>query len=418
MPKFIIQGNKPLKGEISVCGSKNAATPILSACLLTQEECILDNMPRITDVLNMIKILKSIGVKVSWLSKHKLSVQAKNINLKNLNTRSAEQMRSSILLLGPLLARTGYQTVIMPGGCEIGIRPINTHLSALENLGAKVKKCNKKIILEAKNFTGSEFAMQEISVTATENAIMASVLAKGETKIFCSAQEPHVQDLCRFLNKSGAKISGVGTNNLKIQGVKKLSGTKHKIVSDYIETGTFICLAGATKSKILIKNCNPEFLRFEINKFKQAGINLEINKNQIFVKPGKNLKAVNIHNMPYPGFAADLLQPFAVLMTQAKGQSLIHDWMYEDRFKYISDLKKMGADCQRLDTHRVLISGPKKLSGKKITSYDLRAGATLIIAALCARGTSILHQAELVDRGYENIEKRLQKLGADIRRVE
>jgi len=418
MPKFIINGKKQLKGEIEVHGAKNAATPILAACLLTSQECVLENIPRIADVLNMLEILKSIGVKAEWLGEHKLQIQTKNLNLSKMDKTSIAKMRSSILLLGPLLARVGQQAIIMPGGCEIGVRPIDTHLMALENLGAKTTKNNKIYFLEAKKLIGREFVMNEFSVTATENAIMAAVLAQGETIIHCAAAEPHVQDLCNFLNKMGAQISGIGSHTLQIKGVKKLSGVNYKIISDPIETGTFICLAGAMQNNIIIKNCQPQFLKMELSKFQQANINCEISKNQILVKPTKNIKAVNIHNMPYPGFAADLLQPFAVLMTQANGLSLIHDWMYEDRFKYIIDLNKMGAHCFLCDPHRVLIQGPTALAGREITSYDLRAGASLLIAALTAKGKSVIHQAEIIDRGYEKIEQRLQQLGADIKRIE
>lgn len=418
MSKFIIHGKKELKGEIEVNGAKNAATPILAACLLTDQECILENMPRISDVLNMLEILESIGVKTEWIGEHKLKIKARDLNLSKIDNASIAKMRSSILLLGPLLARVGKQAIIIPGGCEIGVRPIDTHLTALENLGAKIKKGKKTYFLEAKKLIGQEFVMNEFSVTATENAVMAAVLAHGQTIIHCAAAEPHVQDLCVFLNKMGGQISNIGGHSLKIQGVKKLSGAKHKIISDYTETGTFICLAGAIQSSILIKNCDPQFLKMELLKFKQANINLEISKDQILVKSVKNLKAVNIHNMPYPGFAADLLQPFAVLMTQARGLSMIHDWMYEDRFKYIADLNKMGGRCFLCDPHRVLIQGPTALSGREITSYDLRAGASLLIAALTAKGKSTIYQAEIIDRGYEKIEARLQKLGADIQRLE
>ncbi|MFH1392441.1 MAG: UDP-N-acetylglucosamine 1-carboxyvinyltransferase [bacterium] len=418
MSKFIIHGQKELKGEIEVNGAKNAATPILAACLLTDQECILENMPKIADVLNMLEILKSIGVKTEWLAEHKLKIKAQNLNLSKMDKTSIAKMRSSVLLLGPLLARNGKQAIIIPGGCEIGVRPIDTHLLALASLGAKITKSRKTYLLETKKLIGQEFVMNEFSVTATENAVMAAVLAQGQTIINCAACEPHVQDLCVFLNKMGAQISGIGSHTLKIQGVKKLSGAKHKIISDYTETGTFICLAGATQSSIIIKNCDPGFLKLELLKFKQANINFEISKDQILVKPAKNLKSVNIHNMPYPGFAADLLQPFAVLMTQAHGISLIHDWMYEDRFKYIADLNKMGARCFLCDPHRVLIQGVTALAGREITSYDLRAGASLIIAALTAKGKSIIYQAEIIDRGYEKIEARLQNLGADIKRVE
>ncbi len=418
MSKFIINGRKQLKGEIEVNGAKNAATPILAACLLTDQECILENVPRIADVLNMLEILKSIGVKIEWVAEHKLLIRAQDPNPSQIDRVNISKMRSSILLAAPLLARFQQAVITRPGGCQIGARPIDTHLIALKSLGVDIKKIQDNYFLKTSGLRGREFVMNEFSVTATENVLMASVLAQGQTIIHCAASEPHVQDLARFLKKMGAKIKGIGTHTLSINGVKKLSGAKHKIIPDPIEMGTFICLAAAVKGNIVIKNFQSDFLKIELLKFQQAGVDFEISRDQILVKPSKNIKAVNVHNMPYPGFAADLLQPFAVLMTQAIGTSLIHDWMYEDRLKYVNDLNKMGANCVICDPHRVLITGPTLLYGQEITSYDLRAGATLLIAALAARGKSILNQAEQIERGYENIEIRLKQLGADIQRVE
>lgn len=415
--KFVIHGNKPLKGEIEVRGAKNAATPILAATLLTKESCEIANLPLIQDVFRMLELLKSMGVEIKWIGKRRIRICTKHINPNKLNQKTATALRSSILLIGPMLARFKKVTINKPGGCKIGARPIDTHLMALQSLGVKTIKEKKLLRITVSKIKADEFTMNEFSVTATENALMTAVLATGKTIINCAAQEPHVQDLAHFLNKMGASISGIGTNTLKIVGVKKLYGTKYKIIPDYTEMGTFICLAAATKSNIIIKNFKPEFLKFELLKFKQANIDFEIGKNQIHIKPSKNLKSVSVNNMPYPGFAADLLQPFSVLMTKANGQSLIHDWMYEGRFKYIEDLKRMGARVKILDKHRVLISGPSTLRGAQIKTYDLRAGASLIIAALSAKGKTIINDVYQVDRGYERIDKRLKKLGADIERV-
>jgi len=417
MSQFIIKGGKALRGEIEVRGAKNAATPILAATLLTKEECIIDNIPKILDVLRLIEILQSMGVDLEWLGEHKLRIQAKDLSLAKMNKVNISKMRSSILLAGPLLARLGETTIARPGGCKIGVRPIDTHLQALENLGAKIQQRKDAYFLKTEKLTGKEFVMSEFSVTATENALMTAVLAKGQTTMYCAASDIYIQDLVKFLNKMGAKIQGIGTHTLKIQGVKKLHGAKHKIIPDPIEMGTFVCLAAATRSNIVIRNFKPEFLKIELLKYKQAGVNFEINKSQIKIMPSKQLKAVNVHNMPHPGFTADLLQPFAVLMTQAQGTSLIHDWMYEKRQKYVDDLNKMGANCTICDPHRVLITGPTPLNGQEITSYDIRSGATLIIAALVAQGQSVISEIEQVDRGYEKIEERLQKLGADIQRI-
>lgn len=415
--KFIIHGSKLLKGEIQVNGAKNAATPILAATLLTSQPCQIDNLPLIEDVFRMLELLKSMGAEIKWLAKRRIKICTKNLNPNNLDQKIVTALRSSILLIGPMLARFKKFSINKPGGCSIGARPINTHLSALQDLGAKIIKQKPFLHIRAQNLQGKEIVMNEFSVTAVENVLMTAVLAQGKTIILCAASEPHVQDLAHFLNKMGARISGIGTHTLKITGVHKLKGAEHEIIPDYIEMGTFICLAGALKSDIIIKNFKSEFLKSELVKFKQANLNLEIGNSSIRVRSSKNLKSVNVHNMPYPGFAADLIQPFSVLMTQATGESLIHDWMYEGRFEYLKDLIKMGARIKILDLHRVLISGPSALRGQKIKTYDLRAGASLIIAALTARGKSIIHDVYQVDRGYERIEERLQKLGADIERV-
>ena len=416
MNTFVINGGKPLKGIITVKGAKNAATPILATTLLTKEECIIDNIPKIKDVLFMIEILESMGAKTKWINKDKLSIKNDRINFKNMDTSHISKMRSSILLIGPLLSRFKEVKTPKPGGCHIGTRPIEPHLRALQELGAKISKRKNLYQITTKGLTGNEFTMSEFSVTATENSLMAAVLAKGTTTIHCAASDIYIQDLAKFLNKLGAKIQGIGTHTLKIKGVKKLHGAKHKVAPDPIETGTFISLAAATKSKITIKNFKEENLRMELEKYKEAGLKFKIDKNSITVYPS-NLKAIKVHNMPAPGFTADLIQPFAAMMTQAKGTSLIHDWMYEGRQRYTRDLNNMGANCFVCDPHRVLITGPTPLEGKEVTSHDLRAGATLLVAALAAKGKSLLHQADQIDRGYEDIENRLQTLGADIKRV-
>lgn len=418
MQKFIIKGGKPLKGTIQAMGAKNAATPILAGTLLTKAPCIISNLPLIEDVFRMLELLKSMGAEIKWLGKRKIKICTKNVNPKNLNQKTVCSLRSSILLIGPMLARFKSFSINKPGGCNIGARPIDTHLHALESLGAKITKERPFLHITAKNLKAAKITMLEFSVTATENAVMAAVCAQGKTIIYNSACDHYVQDLCNFLNKIGAKIFGIGTHILKITGNKKLHGADYQIMPDPIEMGTFICLAAATHSNILIKNFKPDFLRAEILKFKQAGIKMQIKHNTCKVL-GKNskLKAVKVHNMPAPGFTADLLHPFAVLLTQAKGQSLVHDWMYEGRLKYINDLNKMGANALICDVHRALISGPSVLKGQEITSYDLRSGASLLIAGLCAKGRTVISDAYQVDRGYEKIEQRLQKLGADIARI-
>lgn len=430
MSKFIVNGGKPLKGTIEVKGAKNAATKILAACLLTADKCIIENLPEIEDVFRMMEIIESMGAKIERKEAGKIIIQAKDIDPLKMNYDLVCKMRSSILLMGALIARCDNFKIPPPGGCIIGARSIEAHLNVLSALGANIKQEDNFYCLQRNHLSGVEIVMPEISVTATENAIFGAVLAKGQTIIKCAAMEPHVQDLCYFLNKMGANISGIGTHTLIINGVAKLSEAKHFIISDPIEMCTFISLAAATRSEIKIKNAVPEFIEVELLKFKEANVNFKINNVEKFssgwgykiaelnIFPSTQLKAVKkVHNMPYPGFSADSLSPFAVLMTQADGISLIHDWMYEGRLKYIDELNKMGANAVICDPHQALITGPTPLYGKKITSFDLRAGAALIIAALVANGETEIDNIYQVDRGYEKIEERLQGLGADIKRV-
>ncbi len=429
--KFVIEGGHKLKGEIEVLGAKNATLPILTAAILSSEVSVIDNIPLIGDVYSMIKILKSIGVKVKFIGKRKIRIDASNINIKNIDYDLVTQIRSSILLFGSLSSRLKDFKLTTPGGCQLGARVLDPHIDALSEVGVKIKK--EKNIFHITNKKNSkknrEIVLSEMSVTATENVIIASVLSDGIIKLYAAAKDHYVQDLCHFLNKMGAKISGIGTNDLTIEGVKKLKGAEHFVIYDPIEAGTFIALASGTKSHIIVKNIIPDFIRFELLKFKEANVSFKLRNVRKFEKGWgyqvadleifpSNLKAVKkIHNMPYPGFSADILPIFAVLMTQSKGVSLIHDWMYEGRMKYIEELNRMGADAFLCDPHRALVTGPTKLEGKEITSFDLRAGATLIIAALIADGESIISNAYQVDRGYEAMEKRLSKVGAKIKRI-
>jgi len=415
--KFIIQGGKSLDGEIEVKGMKNAAAPILVSTILTKDECCLENIPRIKDVFVMIDILKSLGSKIK-ISGSSVRISNEKIKLHKLDKSLVQKLRSSILFLGPLLARFKKVEIPEPGGCIIGNRPIDTHLYALSQLGAKVEKRDGFYKITAKRLKGNTIILPEFSVTATENLIMAAVLAEGRTIIKLAAAEPHVQDLCNFLNKMGAKISGIGTHTLVIDGVKKLKGVNYTIIPDQIEAGTFAVLAAASHSRIKIKNIIPEHLDIILLKLKQIGVKFKLGRNYLQIYPSYNLKAFKIQTMPYPGFPTDLQSPFGVLATQCQGASLIQDPLFEGRMNYVSELIKMGANAIVADPHRVIINGPTTLYGREIKSFDLRAGATLIIAGLIAEGETIINQAEIVDRGYEEIEKRLSYLGAKIKRIE
>ena len=427
---FTIHGGKKLRGTIPVRGAKNAAFAIFAAALLTDEPCEIDNVPLVEDILVMLEIFKSVGVRCEFISERKVRIHAAAVSAKDIRNDIVENIRASILLCGSLSMRTKKLKLAKPGGCSIGARVLGPHIDALAPLGVIIHKSGKFLSIEHKEAMGDkEIVLSEMSVTATTNTVLASVLRKGTTTIYCAAAEPYVQDVCHFLVRMGAHISGIGTNTLVIRGVSRLHGADHFIMPDPIEMGTFITLAACTKSRIKIADAVPEFMRADLLKFEQAGVIVKMKKakksgarhwyamQDIEVVPAPLGAIQKIHNMPYPGVCPDMLPLFSVLMTQAKGVSLIHDWMYEGRLKYIDELKRMGADAFICDPHRALITGPTPLEGKNITSFDLRAGAVLIIAALTAKGKTTIANVYQIDRGYEKIEERLKKIGADITRV-
>ncbi|OGY94275.1 MAG: UDP-N-acetylglucosamine 1-carboxyvinyltransferase [Candidatus Komeilibacteria bacterium RIFOXYC1_FULL_37_11] len=433
MSSFIIQGGNNLHGSIKVAGFKNAATPIIAASLLSKEDIVLHNVPLIEDVKKMVQILVSMGSKVTWTDKNSLRINNADVDPHKMDMKLVSAMRSSILLMGALVGRFGKFYTKEPGGCQIGSRSLDSHFLGFHQLGIDItrdKDNEKYYTLEKKRPAEEEITLSEFSVTGTENMILASVLNHGWVKINIAAADPSVQDLCWFLISLGANIEGLGTHFLTIKGVNKLKGGEYYIMPDPIETGTFISLAGVTKSTFVIENTAPQFMTLEIEKYREVGIKLDIEYTDL--KANGNYQLANIkvngkvdlqaikklHDMPYPGFAADLIQPFTVLMTQAKGTSVIHDWMYDGRLKYIAELQKMGADIVVSDPHRIVVIGPAPLFGKEITSFDLRAGATLIIAALAASGESKVSNIYQVDRGYQELDFRLSKMGAKIKRIE
>lgn len=414
MSQFIIQGGVKLKGDVEIGGMKNAATPIIAASLLTDEECLLERVPRISDVEKMLEIVKSLGVRAEWVGEHTVSLKADKINLPNLDKKMFKSMRSSVLFLAPLLVRFKEADLPEPGGCIIGNRPLDTHFYVLQELGAVIERKNDLYHLKVNQFKGREVVLPEMSVTGTENALMAAVLADGETVIKLAAAEPHVQDLCNFLVAMGASIEGIGTHTLRIKGVEKLHGVKYTIIPDQIEIGTFAVAAAATHGEISIHPVVPEHLDKILSVFSAIGVNWEIKGDVLFIHHSHPLKSFKLQTLPYPGFPTDLQAPFGVLATQCQGTSLIHDPMYEGRLGYINELIKMGANAVVCDPHRVLITGPTPLYGQEIKSFDLRAGATLLIAGLLAEGETILNEAQMVFRGYEAIDKKLQQLGVQI----
>lgn len=414
MSQFIIQGGAKLKGEVKIGGMKNAALPILAAALLTSEKCVFHNIPRITDVLKMIEILEGLGAEARWEGEHDLSIVCQNVDLTKLDKKLIKSMRASILLLGPMLARFKEVMTTEPGGCIIGNRPIDAHLSALNRLGAEISREDGFYKLKAANLVGQEIILPEFSVTATENILMAAALARGTTIIKLAAAEPHVQDLANFLVKMGAKIEGIGSHTLKIDGQTKLFGAEHTIIPDQIEIGTFAIAAAVTRGDLFISPIVPEHLETVLSLLARIGVPSEIKDSTLLIKPSHELRAFKLQALPYPGFPTDLGAPFGVLATQCQGATLIHDPLYEGRLGYINELIKMGANAVICDPHRVLITGPTPLYGQEIKSFDLRAGATLIIAGLLAEGETIINEAEIVYRGYEAIDEKLRKLGAKI----
>jgi len=418
MENFEIIGGKRLKGEIDVRGSKNATTPILAATLLTKKECIISNIPLIEDVFRMLEIMESMGSEIRWIGKRTVAIKNHKIDPSKMDFELVKKLRSSILFLGSLSARFEKFKIAHPGGCVIGARPMGTHFDALHKMGIEIKQIDGFYLVNAKKRKSAKVVLKEFSVTATENAMMLAAGLSGKTVIKIAATEPHVEDFGNFLEKLGVKIQGLGTHTLEIIGTKNLSGAKHEIIPDANEAATFLIMGVATDSAIRVKNAREENLDLVLEKLREFGADFKIGKNYIDVIPAKKLMAVKkIDTRTYPGIPTDIQAPLGVLATQAKGETMIFDTMFEGRFNYLGELEKMRGNVTILNPHQALITGPTKLRGCVIKSFDLRAGASLIIAALAAQGKTVIEDAYQVDRGYEKIEERLQKLGADIKRI-
>lgn len=418
MQVFEIRGGNKLSGKIQVCGSKNATTPILAASLLATTPSTLHNIPRIEDVFRMVEIIESLGATVTWLDDHSVTIDPANLSLANLDQTLVKKLRSSILLLGSLSARFDTFKLNHPGGCVIGARSVDAHIHALKKLGVAIVSSKEGYQVDASKRQARSFTLRECSVTATENALMLAASLPGTTAIHFAAMEPHVQDLANFLVAMGATIEGIGTHTLTITGATTLQGTKHTIIPDANEAATFLILGVATGSPIEVVSAREEHLHVVLEKLREFGADFTITKESITVIPATTLHAVTkVDTMIYPGLPTDIQAPLGVLATLAEGTTLIFDRMYEGRFNYIPALQIMGAKAKVLNPHQVEITGPTKLKGTAIRSYDLRAGVSLIIAALCAEGKTVIEEIYQVDRGYERIEERLQMIGADIKRT-
>jgi len=414
--KLVINGGKMLSGEIPVFGSKNAALPIIAATVLTKEKCVLKNIPRIGDVFTMLEILKSMGSTQRWIDEHTIEIENKDLDQSRINQKLVCTIRASIILIGPMLARFGIARLATPGGCQIGSRPLDTHFMAFRDFGVDISfdEKNGEYAFMLKNPTNEKVVLKELSVTATESLMMLG--AKFPLTIRLAATEPHVENLGKFLSVLGVEVSGAGTNIISIKPAKNESQQIiFEITYDYIEMGTFAILGAATKSKLTISNVIEDQLDAVLHKLREMGVAFEMQNDKLFINgPAGNLKAAKIEARLYPGIPTDLQAPFGVLATQSEGQSLIFDTLYDGRLQYIHELQKMGAAGTVLGPHRAVIQGPTVLHGTEIKSLDLRAGATLLIAALIAQGESVIQDAELIDRGYEKLDERLRALGADI----
>jgi UDP-N-acetylglucosamine 1-carboxyvinyltransferase len=422
--RFIVEGGRRLEGTIRPGGNKNAALPILAACLLTDEPVVLRNLPDIQDVRVMLEIMEGLGASIERLESNVVRIEAKGEISSSPDIELSKKIRASILLAGPLLARCGRVSVAKPGGDAIGRRRVDTHLLALEALGAQIEVSAHEYRMETRALKGTKMFLDEASVTATENAIMAAVLAEGETIIYNAAAEPHVQDLCHLLNKMGAQIDGIATNSLHITGVETLHGCDFYINSDHIEVGSYIGLAVVTRSELLIEDGVPEHMYAVRHMLEKLGVDIVIEGKNIRVPKEQELRVrydigaavPKIDDGPWPLFPADLLSIMIIIATQAEGTVMIFEKMFESRLFFTDKLIGMGARIILCDPHRAIIVGGGRLHGAEISSPDIRAGMALLLAALCAKGESTIHNVHQIDRGYERIDERLNALGARIRR--
>jgi UDP-N-acetylglucosamine 1-carboxyvinyltransferase len=425
MPTYLVEGGYPIRGTIRPAGNKNAALPAIAAALLTDEPVVLQNVPDIGDVRSMLALLRNVGAEADWAGPNEVHIRAENLVTPAVDQRLAERIRASILLAGPMLARAGRIELPPPGGDVIGRRRLDTHLLALTRLGASIET-GPPFHMKADTLRGSDIFLDEPSVTATENAVMAAVLARGRTRLRNAAAEPHVQDLCAMLISMGARISGIGTNVLDIEGVDRLGGTRFHIGSDHIEVGSFIALAAVTRGELTIEDAAPEHLDSTLMAFDRLGVECEVRGRDVFVPADQPLRVrtdagghiPKIDDGPWPAFPADLTSIALVTATQCQGTILIFEKMFESRMFFADKIISMGARIVLCDPHRAVVVGPSRLRGGTVETPDIRAGMALLIAALCAQGRSRIFNIGQVERGYERIDQRLRDLGAHIERSE
>ncbi len=420
MDKFLIKGGKPLRGRISISGAKNSALPCLAATILTAETVTLHNVPYVKDLITQRRLLEDLGATVLTPELRTHKVTAKNIEIFEAPYELVKTMRASVLALGPLLGRFGQAKVSLPGGCAIGTRPIDLHLKAFEKLGATVSLEAGNVVARAPEggrLIGATVDFEKVTVTGTENVMMAAVLANGKTTIQNAAQEPEIIDLADLLNKMGARLKGAGTPTIEIEGVQALRGAEHTIIPDRIETGTFIVAAAITGGELEISGCQPNHLRAVIEKLRETGVEIEeLNPSTLLVKAAKKLVAKNVTTEPHPLFPTDMQAQYMALMTQAEGDSVVNETIFENRFMHVSELVRMGANIS-VSGNTATVHGKSNLTGAPVQASDLRASASLVLAALCAEGETLIDRVYHIDRGYETIVKKLRSVGADIARI-
>lgn len=419
MPKILVKKSAPLEGTVKIDGAKNAALPIIAASLLGTESIVLEDVPNLVDVKIILKVLESLGAKVKFLSKNRVSIDSSNINSFVTDRTLMEKMRASFLVMGPLLARFGRADAFLPGGCAIGSRPIDLHLKGFKILGALIEEEPDKISARCERLYGDTIYLDFPSVGATQNIMMAATLAKGETIIENAAREPEIVDLGNFLNKMGAKISGAGTSTIRIIGVEKLGGTVHTIIPDRIEAATFMLAAAITGGKVVVQNCISNHIKPVIAKLKETGAYVVVNEDEdsIFVKGSDKIKGTDIKTLPYPGFPTDVQAQFMAYLCVCEDQAKVTETVFENRFMHVDELNKMGAIIAT-SGKEARIAGVRKLVGAEVNATDLRAGAALVLAGLVAEGTTTIGNIYHIDRGYNDFVGKMKSLGANIERIE
>lgn len=419
MDKFVIRGGNPLLGTVRISGAKNAALPAMAAALLTEEPVILENIPQVRDIETTRKLLSAMGAEVELgygRAKNRTTICCKNLSAPEASYELVKTMRASTLVLGPLVARCGRARVSLPGGCAIGARPIDLHIKGLERLGAKIDQQHGYVEASAERLKGAEIVFDKITVTGTEDLLMAATLAEGETVMQNCAREPEVADLADLLNKMGAKIEGAGTPTIHIKGISKLKGAKHRIIPDRIEAATFILAGALTDGDLNISGCEPKHLGALLQKLEEVGVKTKSTRDSVRVEGSSALKAADVNTEEYPGFPTDVQAQYMALATQAEGTSVITENIFENRFMHALEMVRMGANI-KIEGRRAVVRGKSQLGGAAVLASDLRASASLVLAALVADGETIIDRVYHIDRGYENIEEKLRGVGAQIRRI-